>query len=163
MDSSSSFTLSFGLTIKNVTTCYRVFCEKLTKKFPVHMEHKSSLPCLQSLIIEPVLSHFNPVHIFTTYFSKIHFHIILLSTPVAPKHSPSLTFSNAKLLCFLYPQCPAHLSFSDLIIQYYTNSTICKVYHYVIFFILLLSMNKYSCKELGDTIARLVKWPTVTE
>jgi amino acid permease len=74
-----------------------------------------------------------------------------------------LTFSNAKLLCFLYPQCPAHLSFSDLIIQYYTNSTICKVYHYVIFFILLLSMNKYSCKELGDTIARLVKWPTVTE
>jgi len=57
------------------------------------MEPKGSFPCSQ----EPatgILNQINQVHTLQIYFSKIHFNIILLSTPRSSEWS--LTFSLAK-------------------------------------------------------------------
>jgi len=42
----------------------------------------------------PLLSHINPLHILTPYFSKIHFNIILSSMPISPTQSLPSMFSD---------------------------------------------------------------------
>jgi len=39
----------------------------------------------RSLPLDPILSHLNPEYTFKPYLLKIHFNIILLSTPIPPK------------------------------------------------------------------------------
>jgi hypothetical protein len=59
-----------------------VYC--MTKKFSVVIKLKRS-----SLLLHPNLNKFNPVHIFITYFSIIHFNIILpRASGVAKWHFP---------------------------------------------------------------------------
>jgi hypothetical protein len=48
---------------------------------------------------ESVLTQSNPVNVFTPYFSKIRFNIILQSTPMSPKWSVSLRFSRELAVC----------------------------------------------------------------
>jgi hypothetical protein len=42
----------------------------LVRKLPASLEHEGSLPCSQEPPMDTILCQFNPVHIFTTYFSK---------------------------------------------------------------------------------------------
>lgn len=48
-------------------------------------------------LLNPSLSHFNPVHTLSPYFSYIHFNIILPSMPSSFKWSLLFKFSNKKL------------------------------------------------------------------
>ena len=54
------------------------------------MEPEGSLPHSQVPATSPYLSQFDPVHNPTFHYLKIHFNIILPSTPGSPKWSFSL-------------------------------------------------------------------------
>jgi hypothetical protein len=59
---------------------------------------EGSLACSQ----KPATSHMNPVHILTPHFRKIHFNIILPSTPTSPK------FSFFFIICSVQQKLPIH-------------------------------------------------------
>jgi hypothetical protein len=65
----------------------------------------------------PILSQINPVNTTPSYFSKIHFNIIIRPAYTSSKRSPSFRL---RLVCItLLPMrvtCPAHLILLDLII-----------------------------------------------
>ena len=82
------------------TPCSTVFLKtltgsKLVKKFPAFYGcpkfHYRIQKCPPTL---PTLSQLDPVHISTSHFLKIHFNIILPSTPVSPKRIISFRFPN---------------------------------------------------------------------
>jgi hypothetical protein len=50
-----------------------------------HVEPRASLLCSKKLNIDSVLRQINPVHTFPPCLFKIHFNIILLSTPISHK------------------------------------------------------------------------------
>jgi hypothetical protein len=50
------------------------------------------LPCSQNPLLFPVLNQLNPVHAFTSYFSKIHFDIISNLVLVSQLVSPPAVF-----------------------------------------------------------------------
>ena len=98
--------------------------------------HKCPLPVC-------ILSQLYPVHTSTSHFLRIHFNIILPSTPASPNWSLSFMFSNQNpvkpLLSPIRTTCPAHLILLDFI----TRTILGEVYnheahHYVVFSIPLL-------------------------
>jgi hypothetical protein len=66
------------------------------------------------------LSHMNPFNTLPSYFLKIHFNIILPSTPVSSEWSLYLRLSNRNFLPIYFLPiraiCPAHFSLLDLAI-----------------------------------------------
>ena len=105
------------------------------------MEPKGSLPHSQvpanSLSIS---SQINAVRVFPFHFLKIHLNIILPSTPVSSKWSPSIRFPNENPvytsilphICYMYR--PSHSLFitrTILIEQYRSlSSSLCSFLHY---------------------------------
>jgi len=71
----------------------------------------------RSPLMDPVLSHFNPVHSFTPSFCKIHFKIILPSMPRPPKCSVPLRLPDQSIIYisfFTCTTCPAQLILFDV-------------------------------------------------
>jgi hypothetical protein len=58
------------------------------------MEPEGSLSVHKNPALDPILSQLKPIHIFTSYFLKIHINIILPSTPTSPKYSFPLRFQD---------------------------------------------------------------------
>jgi len=58
------------------------------------MEPEVASPYLEGQSLHCILSQFSSVRNFTSYFSKIHFSIILSSTPMPSKWSLPLRFSD---------------------------------------------------------------------
>jgi hypothetical protein len=59
----------------------------------------------RSLLLGSIVSQSNPAHICTTYFFKIHFNIILNTTPSSP-----FTFSDQNFICFShFLRCVLHV------------------------------------------------------
>ena len=81
------------------------------------MEPESSLPHQKWPPPVPIFSQLDPVYKHTSHLLKIHFNIILPSTPSSPKWSLSLSFPH-KILVYVSPipiraTCPAHLILLD--------------------------------------------------
>jgi hypothetical protein len=80
------------------------------------MEPEGLLPCSQEPATILILSQMNPIHTFHPYFLKIHFNIILPSTPRYCEWSFSLRLSNHNFYAFLFSRMRATcLSISCLI------------------------------------------------
>jgi hypothetical protein len=84
-------------------------------------------------IVYPILSSFNWIHIFISYFFKIQFNIILLHMPIAPNYSFPSGFptwhSNIFLISPMHAACPVHLIFLYLIPSTVTNYYIIQYYY----------------------------------
>jgi len=64
---------------------------------PIRIDHE--------LAPAPFLREINPVHALPSYFLKIHFNIIIPSTPMSPKWSASPSFPQQNPAC-IYPYVP---------------------------------------------------------
>jgi len=71
------------------------------------MELESLLQLSKQRQLVPILSHINPADAFKAYFFKIHFNIILPSTPRSSKWFLSFRFSHQNLVC----TCPLSHAF----------------------------------------------------
>ena len=83
------------------------------------MEPEGTLPHSQVTDACPILSQLDPAHKPTSDFLKIHFIIILLSTPGTHTWSLSLRFPHQNPVYAsplpIHATCPAHLIFLDFI------------------------------------------------
>jgi hypothetical protein len=111
-----------SLTKLLVTPRSRGLLEKLTvsqlvKKFLAFSGAGGSLPHSQQPATCPYLSQLNPVHAQSHF--KIHFNIILPSTPGSPKWSPSLRSPQQSPVCTsLFPYVLHAPSISFLVTDY---------------------------------------------
>ena len=123
---------SYHTRINLITPWSRVLLENLTvpqlvKKFPTFYRNRKFItPFKTAPSPLLILSQISPVHTHRSHFLKIHFKIILPSTPIFSKWSLPLSLNTSCFptitLCppLLFPTrstCPTHLSFLDLIIR----------------------------------------------
>ena len=121
---------SYHTRIDLITPWNRVLLENLTvpqlvKKFRAFYRNwKFIAPFKTASSRLPILSQISPVHTPRSHFLKVHFKIILPSTPMFSKWSLSLNLNPsgfttiafyAPLLFPIHATCPTHLSFLDLI------------------------------------------------
>jgi len=66
----------------------------IVKKYPPFIEPKVHYRIHKNAPPDRILSQVNPVHTFTPYLCKIHFNIILPSTPKSPKWLLPFRFSD---------------------------------------------------------------------
>jgi len=97
----------------------RVLLEKLTGLQPVKklLAFYGTRRFITAFTGVPILSHIDPVHVLTSHILKIHFNIILPSTPGSSRWSPSLIFPVKTLYTPLLHTCyvprPSHSSQID--------------------------------------------------
>jgi hypothetical protein len=96
---------------------YKLAVVQLVNKFPVLYGIRKFITVFKSPPMVTVLSQMNPVNIITSYFLKIHFNIVLLSTPMhlgVPKRSLPFRFFGQNLISIshrfhaCYMPCPVH-------------------------------------------------------
>jgi hypothetical protein len=111
-----------------------------------------------SLPLVPDQCQLNPIHALLPYFLKIHYNIILSSTPRAYKWSLPLMLSNQNTVYTSHlPQCSLHSPpTSSLLIwsswQYVVNSTPYKAAHYAVFSSLFFTSSLLGLNILLNTL-----------
>jgi hypothetical protein len=107
----------------------------------------------------PILSQINTVHTLPSYFSKIHFNIILPPTPILPSILLPSGFLSNTLQAFLFSPMPVICpSISSLIwssTQYFGRSTNHEIPHYAIFCSLLFLTYIHTYKH---TYGSIIRW-----